>query len=146
MVMQNLSSTRVEEMARVHWATLQYLGLVLAACGDARTSPPLTENASGLGASSGRYVVVNPVWACPEASDFHDRIDGLIKGDLSVRLPIQCWELAHNTIVMDPPGGRPTLEYRGFDIQQAALASGLPFWSDELNGDSLRPAPSQGPT
>jgi hypothetical protein len=112
--------------------------LFLSACGQRQSPLPSNALESSPATGSRRYVVVIPFWVCPNPSDFHVRIDGLIKGDLSVALPPQCRELEASAIVVEPPGSPPLVQYRGFDIQQATLPNGQTFWSDELTGDSLR--------
>lgn len=121
---------------------LQGLVLLLVACSESQTVSHSSTAEGSDEVSSRRYVVVNPLFACPNASDFHAKIDGLIRGDPSVPLPGRCRKLEEGTIVIEQPGLRPSVPYRGFDLEQATLVSGEVFWSDELNGDSLRKVPA----
>ena len=123
---------------------VQTLGLiVLSACHHPQTRSPTHALVRSDNNSSHYYVVASPIWACPDASQFHGRIDGLVKGDPSVSLPEECSKLEMGTVVIEPPGGPPLIQYRGFDLEQATLRGGKTFWSDELRGDSLRETSSE---
>jgi hypothetical protein len=117
--------------------------VVLSACHHPQTRSPTHALVHSDNSSSRYYVVASPIWACPDASQFHGKIDGLIKGDPSVSLPEECSKLEIGTVVIEPPGGPPLIQYRGFNLEQATLRGGKTFWSGELHGDSLREASSE---
>lgn len=131
----------------MHWWTCTAaLASIVVLCGCANEEPATlqdidrTTNATNATQAGGlqdsgihRHFVTMPLTICPEASDFHERIDQLMLGNPDHAPPNQCRSLPAGAVLLtEKPGQRPTVEYRQFPIEQAMLPDGSVVWSDEL--------------